>query len=272
MKNLYTIGEVATIFQETTETFRHYDRVGLLKAHLIKENGYRYYSLDQFEMIRTILYLRTIGTPINTIKDILNSKDRDSITNELIMQTENLSKQITHLTFLNNQTKILLRLLEEFNSNEVQLKEEPELYIIDQSFASNELSLETEHLKHLREGIDINWVKFSNIISLLHETSLRQGQYHAYTKYGLISEEPLNTDSTFFKILPSQLYVTACLRIDSFSHYEIEDLYKKMLTFIEDNNLKINNLIFERNILDLYNDNGSGDIHYIKVYIPVERL
>lgn len=44
-----------------------------------------------------------------------------------------------------------------------------------------------------------------------------------------------------------------------------------MLAFIEDNNLFISGEAFERNILDLYNERGSGDIHYIKVYIPVTR-
>lgn len=272
MKNLYTIGEVATIFNETTETFRHYDRVNLLKAHVVKDNGYRYYSLDQFEMIRTILYLRSIGTSINRIKEILNSKHRESITSELKIQRESLNKQIEELKQLDFQASSLLKQLDEFNSTAIHTETCPDFYIIDQSFSSEELSLETERIKILRQGIDNSWVQYSSIISIIDKENLVSGLYHTYVKYGLISEEPLDTTSPFFSHIPSQQYVVSCIKIETFDHFEVDKLYPKMIDYINENQLLISGDIFERNILDLYNEQGNGDIHYIKIYIPVVPL
>ncbi|MEH7531769.1 MerR family DNA-binding transcriptional regulator, partial [Priestia megaterium] len=39
----------------TTETLRHYDRIGLFKPFYVDENtGYRYYSIFQYEVLGTI--------------------------------------------------------------------------------------------------------------------------------------------------------------------------------------------------------------------------
>ncbi len=271
MQNLFSIGEIARIFKETTETFRHYDRVGLLKPHVIKENGYRYYSLDQFEIIRTILYLRAIGTPVHRIKDILHTKNSHAIIEEMTVQKKRLHDQIHHLQHLEQQAEQYIKRLQEFNTSDIQLKLEPSFYIIQQDFDSNQLALDPQKAQLLHIDIHGNWVKQANIISIISPENLRKGNVHEYIGYGLLSETPCDTQNLFYHYLPEQYYVIAYSQVNSFDHFEIDNIYQDMLTFIQHHNLLITGNAFERNILDLYNEATPGDTHYLKLYIPVEK-
>ncbi|MCK8061620.1 MULTISPECIES: MerR family transcriptional regulator [unclassified Fusibacter] len=271
MQNLFTIGEIAAIFDETTETFRHYDRVNLLKPHIVKDNGYRYYSLDQFEMISTILYLRSLGTSIIKIKNLLNSRSKTEIVKELKLQKLQLRSQIDHLNYLENQTSVLVNRFESFINNDISLVVEPEFFILEQKFASNQLALNADQITSFKDNIDSEWLKSSNIISIIDKDMFLKNIYHTYSGYGLISESSSPISNDFYQTVPSQLYVTAYIRIVSFDHSEIDNLYLKMLEYITNNQLTILGSIFERNLLDLYNDKNTGDIHYIKIYIPVKK-
>ena len=57
-ENLYPIGTIAKLFSVSVSILRHYEKIGLLiPAYIDKESNYRYYSLDQFEVLNTIRYL-----------------------------------------------------------------------------------------------------------------------------------------------------------------------------------------------------------------------
>ena len=62
MKSYYTIGETAKLLGVTTQTLRHYEKIGILNPRKIDEHtGYRYYSFDQFHIIDRVKYLQGLG-------------------------------------------------------------------------------------------------------------------------------------------------------------------------------------------------------------------
>ena len=62
MKAYLSITQLGKIKHITTETLRHYDRIGLFTpGYIDPDTRYRYYSLDQIEQIDTILELRDMG-------------------------------------------------------------------------------------------------------------------------------------------------------------------------------------------------------------------
>lgn len=76
MKDLYTISEFAKLRNVTSESLRHYDRIGLLKpAYVDPETSYRYYSILQYEKLGTIRELRQLGVPLDVIKDYLENRN-----------------------------------------------------------------------------------------------------------------------------------------------------------------------------------------------------
>ena len=40
-----SIGEVARLFNISKDTLRYYDKIGILKPEVNKENGYRFYDI-----------------------------------------------------------------------------------------------------------------------------------------------------------------------------------------------------------------------------------
>lgn len=78
---LYTIQEVANLHNVTKKTLLHYEKKGLFAPAVIHENnGYRYYTIDQFSLLKTILLFRNLDTPIEEIKEYLeNTSSKNSI-------------------------------------------------------------------------------------------------------------------------------------------------------------------------------------------------
>lgn len=72
MKSYYTIGETAKLLGVTTQTLRHYEKIGILQPRKIDSHtGYRYYSFDQFHIIDRVKYLQGLGLHLNDIGQII---------------------------------------------------------------------------------------------------------------------------------------------------------------------------------------------------------
>ena len=66
MKEFFTIGEISKLFNINKKTLRYYDEIDLFKPSYVDEhNKYRYYSIDQFECLETIQYLKELGLTLN---------------------------------------------------------------------------------------------------------------------------------------------------------------------------------------------------------------
>lgn len=72
MSTIFSIGEIAKLFNISTQTLRLYDRIGLLKPSLInEETGYRYYSIDQFIKLECIKRCKVMGFSLDEIKELI---------------------------------------------------------------------------------------------------------------------------------------------------------------------------------------------------------
>ncbi|MES9688512.1 MerR family DNA-binding transcriptional regulator, partial [Bacillus sp. JJ353] len=54
LRKYFTTGEFAKLCHVKKQTLFHYDEIGLLSPEIKKENGYRYYSYNQFELFQVI--------------------------------------------------------------------------------------------------------------------------------------------------------------------------------------------------------------------------
>lgn len=69
-----TVKEVSQLTGITIRTLHHYDKIGLLKPAVIKENGYRYYDDDNLQRLQEILLFRELEFPLKAID--LNPQSR----------------------------------------------------------------------------------------------------------------------------------------------------------------------------------------------------
>lgn len=76
MNKKLKIGEFSKLCRVTVKTLRHYDEMGLLVPDATDEwTGYRYYSLEQFQQMGTILHLKRLGLSLAEIAEVLERGD-----------------------------------------------------------------------------------------------------------------------------------------------------------------------------------------------------
>lgn len=120
MRDLIKIGEMAKLFGLTVKTLRYYDQIGLLKAAYINpETGYRYYSVEQFEQLNTILYLRTQGMPLADIAEALTHLSPGRIKSLLSQQLESVNTQMQRLQQVQTNLKSRIEQIEDLMENDM---------------------------------------------------------------------------------------------------------------------------------------------------------
>ena len=73
MKKLYLVSGAARITGLTSETLRHYERIGLIKpSQKSLENNYRYYSEEDIISLNTIKALSYMDLSLKEMKEILS--------------------------------------------------------------------------------------------------------------------------------------------------------------------------------------------------------
>ena len=88
----YTTGEVAKLCDVTVRTVQYYDQRSILIPSELTEGGRRLYSEEDVKKLRIICFLRDLGLPINTISEILNDDESNSVISLLISEHEKTLK------------------------------------------------------------------------------------------------------------------------------------------------------------------------------------
>lgn len=98
MKKYFTIGETAALLGVSTQTLRFYDKKSILKpGYTDNENGYRYYTFEQFHYIDRIKYLQKMNMSLSDIKAIMESGDKNKLTEYLIQEKSRKLQQMAEL-------------------------------------------------------------------------------------------------------------------------------------------------------------------------------
>ena len=89
----YTTGEIAKLCGVSVRTVQYYDTRKILVPSELSDGGRRLYSEDDLKRMKIICFLREIGLPINSIKELLQEKDPASVINILLEQQQNVLLQ-----------------------------------------------------------------------------------------------------------------------------------------------------------------------------------
>lgn len=80
MKHYFSVGEAAKAVHSTSETLRHYDRIGLITPSRKDEyTNYRYYTEQDLVRIHTVHALQQMDLPLQKIKEVLEFDDLQNI-------------------------------------------------------------------------------------------------------------------------------------------------------------------------------------------------
>lgn len=125
MKDLFTIGEIANLFDINIRTLRYYDEINLLKPECIDSNSnYRYYSTKQFERLNTIKYLRTLNMPLCKIINFFKNREVETLVFMLKEQQEEIAQKKYELELIEQKIQNRLSQIEDATSTKYNRIEE----------------------------------------------------------------------------------------------------------------------------------------------------
>lgn len=107
MKNYFSIGEAAKIVHTTTETLRHYDRIGLVKPSKKDEwTNYRYYTEQDIVRLNTVRALQLMDLPLQEIKKVLEYDNLEKILDFLEQAEKKADEKIAALQHSKSKIKL----------------------------------------------------------------------------------------------------------------------------------------------------------------------
>lgn len=100
-----TTGEFAKLCNVKKDTLFHYDKVGVLKPEHVAENDYRYYSVEQYDVLTVILMLRELGMPLKDIKDYMEMRSPERLLTLLDAQERKIEERLKLYEYYQNALK-----------------------------------------------------------------------------------------------------------------------------------------------------------------------
>ena len=107
----YTTQNLSKLANISARTLRYYDEIGLLKPIRQSSNGYRIYGQQEVDKLQQIMFYKTMGLELDTIKQLLENPDFDAI-----------KAMETHLEKLKTEHEKLQSLIEYVNTTISHMK------------------------------------------------------------------------------------------------------------------------------------------------------
>lgn len=278
MENYLNITQLARLRNATTETLRHYDRIGLLKpAYVDPGTGYRYYSTEQVEVFDTIMDLRDMGLPLKEIQEFMNhrnvensyeilSKKADELRQEIAEKQKMLLQIEQKTTYINMVKNEKLFSLEQWRITHIRKRS-----MVISRARENDLSDFICEFTRLRKNLSDDFNVFGTNISgslidpdsFLHTGKERLLRYPALP-YGICEEEIRYGELTE---LPETDYLV-CFGKGVLTAESSE--LTKIRRYLSENGYEVTGYLYERDIIDISLTNDPAEVIY-RLEIPVRK-
>lgn len=278
MKNYLNITQLAKLRNTTTETLRHYDRIGLLKPDYVDpDNGYRYYSLSQIEVFDTIMDLRNLDMPLKEIEAFMKERNIVNSYELLLRKQEELEKEINEkqeLLFQIQQKQEFLKISVDIDVDDVSnwvIKKYKERIVILSEEATNDLSQFIFEYTKLRSNVrpNINIFGTNYLGSLISKESFFNENINRLERFPVIPARICEENIVYGKeyILKEGEYL-CCFgrgRLQSSNA-----LLPKIKKYLREKGYEITDYILERDVIDM-SLTGNLDELIFKLEIPVKK-
>lgn len=268
----YLIGEMAKLNKISTQTLRYYDKIGLFSPNYIDQStGYRYYTLNQFQKLQTIKYLKFIGLSLESMKDILREKDINNILCQLEVQKSEVEKKINDLLKvkenLDFKTSMLSSYLEIEDYSEVWIETIEDFYVFSR-YVDSKFPLEDEFViemnKLVEEYFDDLFIYTGDIGVTIEKKRLDDGEYEHFKEIFYATNSSSNKNC---KKIDRGLCVRA-IHKGSFS--KTYKTYEKVKAFIKENGYEICGDSVELAIVDIMVVENEEDL-LLDISIPIKK-
>ncbi|MEY8544866.1 MerR family DNA-binding transcriptional regulator [Clostridium sporogenes] len=262
----FTTGEFAKRFGVKKDTLFYYDKIGLFKPAGISDNGYRYYTIPQFDIFWVIQSLRDLKFPLKSLDNYLKAPSpQELITlskNQLNKVDEEIEKLIQIRSILN---RIVLRSEEALNAPLdkvilMDIKEEPILYSDKNPLKSDTSNEEwSDYYEEFFKKTELKGPAF--VGSVIDKNDMLSG------RFGRIDRLFVRVDKPDATIKPAGLYAVTYYKG---SYESIVDFYKGFMRKIKEQGFTICGDAYEEYLLNILATQNSRDF-VTKISVAVKK-
>lgn len=270
MIDKFLIGELAKIFNISTDTLRHYDKMNLLKPEQDHTNNYRYYDITSMFKLSRILFLKNLGISLSEIEDYMNHKNADRLLSMLKKKNDDIDSRIQQLQNLKHKINTKLELFQhaKFKLGEIYIVNLSERYGVFIKTIGLESALEVKELfKKSEHYLKMSsWLVEGQVYTSLPQEDMENGIFNQFRYFIEIKPSDTNFDDSLV-LLPSQDY--ACMTVLG-PYEDLVKHYRTLVDWIHNNDYKIIGDSIENNIVD--NDySDSADEFITEIQIPIKK-
>ncbi len=272
-KFYFTIGEISKLYNIPPKTLRYYDSVNLFAPSKVDpENNYRYYSVEQFEMLNSIKYLRHMGFSIDDIRTHIKTRDSGSFRKKLIEYRKINEAEIKRLKTvtesLDERIAELDKALESTVFGKISIIRHPERKILKLSQKYSDLTGLELSLRKLENsaGIDPSII-IGRVGVTVSIENLKSGIYNIFNSIFIIQN--MHSQNRYSEIIPEGEYVT--VPVNSGDHSKSPEYYNKIFRFLDKNSYELCGDASERVVIDSFITSNESE-HLTVIEIPVRKI
>lgn len=271
MKQFFTIGEVSKLFNINRKTLRYYDEIDLFKPSYVDEgNNYRYYSIDQFECLETIQYLKELGLTLNKIKYHLNNLNLDSIIDSLEYQNQIIDEKIQGLQNMKKNVNKKITQIQDATQRDL-INNIRELELDERCIVEYREKVSYEDIALLiRKVAQVSsykvYLTYGEVGVTISKENLEQGVYNFYDSAFIIMEDDIY-EKELIKVVPKSKYIS--VRYNG-SREEAPKYYEQLKKYIDKNHYEINGEAIEIQLVDPSLITHKSEM-VTEIQIPVRR-
>lgn len=266
----FTTGEFSRLCGVRKDTLFHYDEVGILKPEIVRENGYRYYSINQFFLFDIIAALKKAGASLGEIREYISHRSPEGLLKLLEEKSAYLAREQQKLA----QVQRLIANTRERTKKGIaavcgqpRVEHCPEEYLIVVHIDSKEQGATKNHMPKIRDHFQFcdahmvgDELPFGAIIE---QKNLEKGWYKESWYFSRVDRQ---YEGERFFLKPAGQYAI----IEHRGSYEsMDDSYEKLKAYLAEQGLRICGHAYEHELLSYFAvPDPSG--YVIQICIQVE--
>lgn len=269
-KKYFSTGEFAKLCKVHKKTLFHYDDIDLFKPEKVNENGYRYYSEYQVESFNVISTLKDLGMPLKDIKDFMDKRNPQRTIELFEHETKEIDKEIENLKRIKEIIYNKIKVIKESENitDEIIIEYQEEEYLVLSKpidTAKSPYDMET-YMNHLNYCYNNNLNIGYPVGTMNNKENLESGNFSNYTYFYTKVNKDLSNENIIIK--PAGTYLVGYFK----GYYDkVHAIYKKMLSYISENNLNIIGYSYEDVLIDEVAVKNPQE-YIIKVSIQIDRV
>ena len=267
----FTTGEFAKLCGVKKQTLFHYDQIGILCPELVGDNGYRYYSIFQFDTYNTIAMLKELDMPLSYIKNFLENRSPSSFLSLLKEHDALIDEKIAELQWLKSFVNGKLKITEEgmaARHGEIRLEQRPQEYYIFTEYSGSAAGIDeyaafADHVAHCHQNQIYSPYVTGGLIDA--NGGYDENDYHYSYLYTKLNPEDVVYTSASITVIPPRTYAVI---YSTKGFRPIRSMFDSLLAFARENGYEPGEHFFEDILLDNVSEREL-DEYTVKLGLPV---